>query len=132
MKYTLPEIQSVIAMGGQFNRLYITSKYQEKFLIQVEKFLIQVLPEGEKAKNNGSGNPCLNTNAVTVFEWEQGQASPFKNSWLFEGKWQEDFNNLVEDLINTAKVREQEQAARERTKAEAEKQAQLNLLATYK
>ena len=124
MKYTLPEIQSVIAMGGQFKRLYISCKCNERFTIQV-------LPEGEKAKLNGI-NPCTNEKAVTVFNWQSNQSQLFENSWLFEGKWQEDVDNLVEKLINTAKVREQEQAARKRTKAEAEKQAQLNLLATYK
>jgi hypothetical protein len=124
MKRTLAEIQAVL-FTAQFARLYITSKYRETFLIQV-------LPEGEKAKPNGDVNPCLNTNAVKVFEWRQGQATSFKNSWLFKGKWQEDFNNLVEDLISKEEARAKEQTAREKAEAEAETQAQLNLLATYK
>lgn len=77
---------------GQYGKLYITSGSHARGYT----FRIQVLPEGEKAKPNGSQNTCLNSNAVEVYGIVSGQPGWTETyGWLHEGKWQEDFEKLV-------------------------------------
>jgi DNA-binding XRE family transcriptional regulator len=79
---------------GQYGRLYITSGSHARG----RTLRIQVLPEGEKALPNGSGNECLNKNAVTVYDAISGQRGWTEvYGWLHEGKWQDDFRKLVVD-----------------------------------
>ena len=49
---------------GQYGRLYITSGSHARG----NTLRIQVLPEGEIAIPNGSGNTCLNKDAVIVYD----------------------------------------------------------------
>lgn len=77
---------------GQYGKLYITSGKHARG----STFHIQILPEGEKAKPNGSGNLCLNSNAIEVYGIVSGQPGWTEEyGWLHEGKWQKDFKKLV-------------------------------------
>lgn len=77
---------------GQYGRLYITSGSHARG----RTLRIQVLPDGEKAIPNGSQNTCLNSNAVLVYDVISGQRGWTEvYGWLHNGKWQDDFNNLV-------------------------------------
>lgn len=77
---------------GQYGRFYIVSDSHARG----ETFHIQILPEGEKAINNGHNNPCLNSNAVEVYGITGGQPGWTETyGWLHEGKWQDDFYSLI-------------------------------------
>jgi hypothetical protein len=77
---------------GQYGRLYITSSSHARGYT----FRIQILPEGETAKTNGSGNTCLNSNAIEVYGVISGRPGWTEAyGWLHKGKWQKDFEKLV-------------------------------------
>jgi hypothetical protein len=79
---------------GQYGKLYITSGDHARGLT----FRIQVLPEGEKAIPNGSGNTCINTSAVTVYGMISGQRGWTEvYGWKHKGKWVDDFEKLYQD-----------------------------------
>ena len=121
----LEAIQAVITTE-QINRLYITS--------QANKMLtIQVLPEGEKALTTSPEEPCVNTNAVIVFQWwlDRGEFS-VHNYWTFEGKWQQDFFHLVNSRLEELETSKQERLKLERAEARARLEKQIALLETYK
>jgi hypothetical protein len=103
---------------GQYGRLYITSGSHARG----RTLRIQVLPEGEKALPNGSGNECLNKNAVTVYDAISGQRGWTEvYGWLHEGKWQDDFRKLVVDAEKEIEYLEKKLA---KTKLEREKEEQ--------
>jgi hypothetical protein len=113
---------------GQYGKLYITSFYHARG----KTFRIQVLPEGEKAKSNGPGNPCLNKDAVTVYGIVLGQSGwNEKYGWLYKGPWQEDFYKLVEKRKKEIENREEIEKKRKQEKEEAERQRIKNLLDQY-
>lgn len=77
---------------GQYGKLYITSGSHARG----DTFHIQVLPDGEKAKGNGSQNTCLNSDAVEVYGIIGGNPGWTEEyGWLHKGKWQDDFTKLV-------------------------------------
>lgn len=79
---------------GQYGKLYITSSSHARG----NTLRIQVLPEGEIAIPNGSGNTCLNKDAVLVYDIVSGQRGWTEvYGWLHQGKWQDDFRKLVVD-----------------------------------
>lgn len=83
---------------GQIDRFYVVSSSHARGLT----FNIQLLPKDEQAIPNGSNNLCTNKNAVHIF-------GPIPNSgqlgwsesygWLYEGKWQEDFELLYRSKL---------------------------------
>lgn len=105
---------------GQYGRLYIVSGRHARG----QTFRIYVLPKGEAAKSNGDNNPCLNDNAVEVYGVVGGQPGWTESyGWLHEGKWQQDFERLVESkklereaklLRDTATTIETQQAENQR------------------
>lgn len=89
---------------GQYGRLYIVSSSHARG----NTFRIQVLPKKEKAVLNGTGNECLNDNAVLVYGVVSGNLGWTEEyGWLHKGKWQEDFYKLVgkrkDEIENTKK-----------------------------
>jgi len=113
---------------GQYDRLYITSSSHARGYT----FRIQVLPKGEKALPNGSGNICLNKDAVEVYGILGGRPgwSEFYG-WKHEGPWQSDFEALVLQRKSELEVKKNVQAAQH---AEREKELlnrERELLASY-
>ena len=112
---------------GQYGRLYLSSHHHARG----KTFHIYVLPEGEAALPNGPNKP-LNKDAVEVYGITGGQPGWTETyGWLHRGKWQQDFDALVE-------VRRAEIAAgvarsqQEKAEAEAaERQRKAALLAAY-
>ena len=112
---------------GQYGKLYITAGSHARG----KTFHIYILPEGVTAKPNGPNAP-LNVDAVEVYGIVSGQPGWTETyGWLHEGKWQDDFAQLV-------KEKEAEIAARnlkielERAKMEvAEKNKIQKLLDAY-
>ena len=79
---------------GQYGKLYIVSGRHARG----QTFHIYVLPEGVKAKHNGTNNPPLNEDAVEVYGVLGGQRGWTEYyGWTYEGKWKEDFMKLVEE-----------------------------------
>jgi len=77
---------------GQYGQLYICSGSHARG----RTLRIQVLPKGEKAIPNGENNQCLNPNAVSVYDVVGGQRGWTESyGWIYEGKWQQDFEKLV-------------------------------------
>jgi hypothetical protein len=77
---------------GQYGKLYITSSSHARGYT----FRIQILPEGETAKTNGSGNTCLNPDAIEVYGAVSGNLGWTETyGWIHKGKWQEDFAELI-------------------------------------
>ena len=113
---------------GQYGKLYITSGSHARG----KTFRIQVLPEGEKASPNGTGNLCTNKNAVIVYGEKGGQPGWTEYyGWLHKGKWQEDFRKLVEERKAEVEAEKKEQAIK-KTQAEViEKNRVGRLLAGY-
>jgi len=108
---------------GQYGRFYITSSLHGRG----KTFKIQILPEGEEAKPNGSANQCLNSNAVEVYGVVCGNPGWTEEyGWKYEGKWQEDFENLVrskemeieaKNKMNQSRTEEKEQSEYNRVKS---------------
>lgn len=89
---------------GQYEQLYITNSSHARG----DTFRIQVLPENEKAKSNGSANQCLNSNAVEVYGVISGNPGWTEEyGWLHKGKWQEDFEKLVRSKEMEIKAKNQ-------------------------
>ena len=79
---------------GQYGRLYIISGSHARG----RTFRIQVLPEGEEAEPNGSGNPCLNRDAVMVYGVVAGNPGWTESyGWLHRGPWVQDFETMVKE-----------------------------------
>lgn len=113
---------------GQYGRLYIVSASHARG----KTFRIQILPKNEKAISNGPINLCLNPDAVEVYGVVDGQPGWTESyGWLHQGKWIEDFNNMVEQ--RKEEIRKKENAWRQQQlKDEHEETARVNkLLAEY-
>ena len=77
---------------GQYGRLYCTSGVHARG----KTFRIQVLPKDEEAISNGSGNMCVNKDAVVVYGVIGGQPGWTEYyGWLHHGKWEKDFESLL-------------------------------------
>lgn len=113
---------------GQYGRLYITSSSHARG----ETFRIQVLPEGEEAKPNGSNNSCLNFDAIEVYGVVCGNPGWTEEyGWKHEGKWQEDFENLVRSKEMEIEAKDKmNQATTEKKELEDKKRVK-SLLSTY-
>lgn len=78
---------------GQHGRLYFVSSDHARG----KTFRIYVLPEGEAAIPNGSGNAPLNSGSVEVYGAVSGQLGWTETyGWIHKGKWVDDFNAMVE------------------------------------
>ncbi len=118
---------------GQYGRFYVVNSKDAHRL----DFRIQLLPKDEKALSNGSGNDCLNKNAVLIFgpKWRhtgnQSGGDCYDLKWFYSGKWIQDFEELAQ--MFQRKADEQAQRA-ENVKQEKEKQKKdriARLLADY-
>ena len=113
---------------GQYERLYFVSTHHPLG----KSFRIYVLPEGEKAKPNGTTNPPLNSDAIEVYGALDGESGwNAEYGWLHIGKWQEDFYKLVEEAKE--RIRKAEESIIEEQKNEERKKKEKiqKLLATY-
>ena len=113
---------------GQYEKLYITSSSHARG----DTFTIQVLPEGEEAKPNGSNNQCLNDNAIEVYGVISGNPGWTEEyGWKHKGKWQEDFEKLVrsKEMEIESKNTMNQVSSKEIEKAEKERVS--NLLGKY-
>jgi len=113
---------------GEYGRLYIVSSSHARG----RTFTIQILPEGEKAILNGSNNQCLNKDAVLVYGVVSGNPGWTETyGWLHQGKWQEDFQKLVDN--RKAEIeRKEEEVKREKKIEEIKRQSLTNeLLSKY-
>lgn len=112
---------------GQYGRLYLESGEHARG----KTFRIFVLPEGFQMPARAM-NPGQLVNAVEVYGITGGQPGWTETyGWLHEGRWQQDFEKLVE-------ARKAEVATAERTKEEAQQRRESEemariqaLLATY-
>ena len=113
---------------GQYGKLYITSGAHARG----ETFKIQVLPEGEKAKPNGGGNTCLNSDAIEVYGVVCGNPGWTEEyGWLHKGKWQEDFEELVLHKEMEEEIQKKLQVHLKRAKEQEETERTNNLLSHY-
>lgn len=113
---------------GQYERLYITSSSHARG----DTFRIQVLPEGEEAKPNGSANQCLNSNAVEVYGVISGNPGWTEEyGWKHEGKWQEDFEKLVRSKEMEIESKNRMNRVTDEENSKAEKVRVDNLLSEY-
>lgn len=113
---------------GQYGKLYITSGSHARG----RTLRIQVLPDGELAIQNGSQNTCLNKNAVMVYDVVSGQRGWTEAyGWLHKGKWQEDFEKLVDELENKNNILEKKSIESKSNSEKQEKQRINNLLEKY-
>jgi hypothetical protein len=112
----------------QHGRLYLCPGHHARG----KTFRIFVLPAGEKAKENGPGNPPLNMDAVEVYGVVGGNPGWTESyGWLHQGKWVQDFQDLVK-VRQEEERREQEQhLAREKERLAEKEQRIKNLLSTY-
>ncbi len=103
---------------GQYGRLYIVSGFHARG----KTFEIQVLPEGENARGNGQNNKCLNTDAVLVYGIVSGNPGWTEAyGWLHRGKWQDDFQTLLE--TQRTKQSLEAQAGKKMAEEEADREA---------
>lgn len=113
----------------QHGRLYLAiGKHARGYTLR-----IYVLPEGVVAKENGhNGNAPLNKDAIEVYGVTGGQPGWTETyGWLHEGRWQDDFEKLVEarrTKVAAEKMRQEEAAQSANDERAAHVQA---LLASY-
>lgn len=113
---------------GQYGKLYIVSGVHARG----RTFRIQVLPEGEKANQNGPSNLCLNRNAVTVYGEKGGNPGWTEwYGWLHYGKWQEDFDVLVADAQKQKECQEKKKGEVEVATLRTNQEKEARLLAQY-
>lgn len=95
-------------------------------------FRIFVLPDGDSAMPNGSGNPPLNKDAVEVYGATSGQCGWDETyGWLHEGKWQDEFLTLYKEA-EAKNNKDRENTTRQiDDKKKAESNKRDALLATY-
>jgi hypothetical protein len=115
---------------GQHGRLFLVSSSHARG----KTFRIFVLPEGEEARPNGAGtgNAPLNLDAIEVYGITSGQPGWTETyGWLHAGRWQQDFEKLVEARrAGIAAAEEAKQAARQSKDAQ-EALRRAALLANY-
>ena len=113
---------------SQYGKLYIVSGKHARGLT----FRIQVLPEGEIAKGNGSGNLCTNKNAVEVYGVISGNPGWTESyGWLHRGKWVEDFQLLLANRKKEIKANEEKNHELREAAASKESRRIANLLLNY-
>lgn len=113
---------------GQYGRFYLTSGSHARG----STFHIQILPEGETAIPNGPNNLCLNKEAVEVYGITGGQPGWTETyGWLHNGKWVEDFEQLVQQRKTQIEDQWLKHLASAMAKEEAEKQRVKVLLDSY-
>jgi uncharacterized protein (DUF1015 family) len=113
---------------GQYGKLYITSGHHARGTT----FRIQILPEGEEAKYNGSVNTCLNSNAVEVYGIISGNAGWTEEyGWIHKGKWQEDFEKLVLFRKEEIKIKQEKEKFSIMQRRALEKERKSDLLKKY-
>ena len=113
---------------GQVGRLYLVSGSHARG----RTFHIYVLPEGAEAKPNGANNAPLNSGAVEVYGITGGQPGWTETyGWLHTGRWQEDFEALVEAREREIADKADAVARSKSTQDEQETQRIAALLATY-
>jgi len=121
----------------EYATLFSTSQHGRLYLVsgshgRGKTFRIFVLPEGEAAIPNGSINAPLNRNAVEVYGIVGGQPGWTESyGWLHEGKWQDDFYDLVERRRADDEAARARNVARTQASEDAVKAEKLALLATY-
>lgn len=113
---------------GQYGKLYITSSRHARG----KTFSIQVLPEGEKAKENGDWDLCLNKNAVTVYGAIGGNCGWSEYyGWIHKGRWTQDFENLVKIKKTKLEAENKNRKEQEKKKEEVNKERVNILLSNY-
>lgn len=113
---------------GQYGRLFIVSGSHARG----STFHIFVLPDGEKAITNGPSNGPLNKDAVEVYGVVGGNRGWTEwYGWLHQGKWQEDFNELVERRKKEIAALKEDELRAQNEKALSEQKKVSSLLATY-
>lgn len=112
---------------GQYGRLYLVSGSHARG----RTFRIFVLPAGETAKPNGPNAP-LNKDAVEVYGIISGHPGWTEEyGWLHEGKWQDDFYQLVENEKVRLRLLEQEALQAHLLRKAEVKKSVAELLASY-
>lgn len=112
---------------GQHDRLYLVSGEHARG----KTFQIFVLPEGEKAIANGRNAP-RNPDAVEVYGIVSGQPGWTESyGWLHEGKWCEDFRQLVAKRAQEIDVQKRKRDAEIAAEESAKNERTKRLLSTY-
>jgi hypothetical protein len=98
---------------GQYGRLYIESSTHARG----RTFKIKILPKGEAMFINGKRNP----NAVEVYGVVAGTPGWTEEyGWLHNGKWQDDFNDLVNQRrMEIEQLRKESEKTKEQKAIEA-------------
>jgi len=113
---------------GQYGKLYITSSSHARG----RTFRVQVLPEGEKAKPNGSCNMCLNSSAIEVYGVVCGNPGWTEEyGWKYEGKWVKDFEKLVRSKEMETESKKKARQVTTEEKEETERKRVKSLLSDY-
>lgn len=113
---------------GQYGRLYITSGSHARG----RTFRIQVLPEGEKAIENGENNTCLNADAVEVYGVTDGQRGWTESyGWIHRGPWEDDFLAMVDQRKAEIRADDELREARRKSREDAEAMKTQRLLQSY-
>ena len=113
---------------GQYGNLYITSGEHARG----KTFHVQILPDGEKAKPNGSQNLCLNEGAVEVYGIVSGNPGWTESyGWKHKGPWQADFEKLVVSMRLEREERDRMNSAQSAHTAEAERKKVQERLDAY-
>lgn len=112
---------------GQYGRLYFCTREHARG----KTFNIFILPDGEQAKPNGDNAP-LNSNAVEVYGVISGNPGwTEKYGWLHKGKWQDDFEALVEDKKNELEHKKNKARSAKNQRNDEETQHKAMLLSAY-
>ncbi len=86
----------IFKRSEQVGKLYIVIREHARG----NTFRIYILPKGETVIPNGPSNPPLNKNRLEVYGITSGQPGWDEvYGWLYEGKWQADFDQAVIDKI---------------------------------
>ena len=121
----------------KFAKLFDTDQYGKLYIVSGDHargrtFRIQVLPKGVIAKKNGAGNLCLNTDAVEVYGVVSGNPGWTEEyGWLHEGKWQDDFQQLVEEKEHEVGLKEAKNNASKEERRLYEGRRKRELLSNY-
>jgi hypothetical protein len=113
---------------GQYGRFYIVSGRHARG----KTFHIYILPEGSNGMGNGPNNPPLNSDAVEVYGVIGGNPGWTESyGWLHHGKWEDDFANLVAEII-ADRIQEEKRRIEFRAQREAAAKERMEaLLAKY-
>lgn len=113
---------------GQYGRLYCVNSSHGRG----KTFEIVLLPPGEAPLLNGSSNPPLNRNGVTVFGVISGNPGWDETyGWLHEGPWQQEIQRVYDYFVELERKMNEEREKEDRRKAEELKRRQAETLASY-